>query len=140
MIIREIEDLATALEENDLSNVSAENLLRSSCSKHYYHLFHLVGEWLKRRFSSFIKSSGGSTHQTLRVCCELLSDHYNDKDFQKINLKLKALHDVRVHADYRLGDDFKTTNLMIMKSEKNRIFELITNIEVKYFSSQVKEA
>lgn len=140
MKIEEIESLAIALEELELDGTNKEAIQRTSCSKHYYHLFHVVTVFFQTKFTDIYKSSGGATHQAIRVCCELLADHFNDKDFKKLALKLKTLHDIRVSADYRLIDSFNANNLLVMKIEKNKAILLIESLHSKYSSGFSKQA
>lgn len=132
MILREIEKLAISLESIDIDGIDKQALIRTSCSKHYYFLFHAVSECFSIGFNDVYKASGGATHQAIRVCCELLSEKFNDKDFKKLGLKLKVLHDYRVSADYRITDTFTIQNLQLMKIEKDRALLLIDSLLKKY--------
>lgn len=140
MKIEEIENMAIALEEIEIDGTCKEAIQRTSCSKHYYHLFHVVTVFFQSKFEEFYKSSGGATHQAIRICCEFLAEHFNDKDFKKLALKLKTLHDIRVSADYRLVDNFNANNLLLMKTEKNRAILLIESLHSKYAASLSKQA
>lgn len=140
MKIEEIGNMAIALEEIEIDGTCKEVIQRTSCSKHYYHLFHVVTVFFQSKFEEFYKSSGGATHQAIRICCEFLAEHFNDKDFKKLALKLKTLHDIRVSADYRLVDNFNANNLLLMKTEKNRAILLIESLHSKYAASLSKQA
>lgn len=140
MKIEEIEFMAVALEGIEINGTCKEAIQRTSCSKHYYHLFHVVTVFFQTKFEEFYKSSGGATHQATRICCELLAEHFNDKDFKKLALKLKTLHDIRISADYRLGNNFNANNLLVMKTEKNRAILLIESLHSKYPTSLSKQA
>lgn len=140
MKIEEIESIAIALEDLEINGTCKEAIQRTSCSKHYYHLFHVVTVFFQAKFEEFYKSSGGATHKAIRVCCELLAEHFNDKDFKKLALKLKMLHDIRVSADYRLVDNFNANNLLVMKNEKNRAILLIESLHNKYSANLSKQA
>lgn len=141
MILREIEKLAVILESIDIDGIDKQSLIRTSCSKHYYFLFHSVSECFSNNFNDVFQSSGGATHKAIRVCCELLSEKFNDKDFKKLGLKLKVLHDFRVSADYRITDQFSNQNLQVMKIEKERAILLIDSLLIKYVqNANVKQA
>lgn len=140
MNIEEIESIAIALENLELVGTCKEALQRTSCSKHYYHLFHVVTVFFQTKFNDIYKSSGGATHKAVRVCCELLAEQFNDKDFKKLGLKLKILHDIRVSADYRLVDNFNANNLLVMKIEKNKAISLVESLHSKYSTILSKQA
>lgn len=140
MKISEIGDLAVIFETIQLDGVERESIDRLSCSKHYYHLFHIVSNWLKTKFRAIFDCSGGGTHQAIRTSCELLADKFNDRDFKKLAFKLKQLHDMRVHADYRLGEDLSRHAILMMKSEKQKAIELISELDKKHSSETLKQA
>lgn len=141
MILREIEKLALSLESIEIDGIDKQVLIRTSCSKHYYFLFHVISECFSVEFNDVYKASGGATHQAIRVCCELLSEKFNDKDFKKLGLKLKVLHDYRVSADYRITDNFTFQNLQLMKLEKDRAILLVKSLLKKYVDKDdVKQA
>ncbi|WP_180175859.1 hypothetical protein [Acinetobacter sp. YH12025] len=134
MEISQIGDIATILETHTIEGVDKECLDRLSCSKHYYHLFHVVCSWLDTKFKEIFDCAGGGTHQAVRVSCELLADKFEDRNFKKLALKLKQLHDLRVQADYRLADDFSKHAITVMKNEKARALNLIVELDQKYSS------
>lgn len=132
MILRDIENLAISLESIQIDGIDKQAIIRTSCSKHYYFLFHMISECFSAGFNDVYMASGGATHQAIRICCELLSEKFNDKDFKKLALKLKVLHDFRVAADYRMTDAFTFQNLQLMKLEKDRAILLIESWLNKY--------
>lgn len=135
MLPEDLGIFADYLDNHSISGVNTECLRRVSCGRHYYQIFHIMRTWLSNNFTSHLTSSGGATHKTLRVCCELLSESYSDPSFKKLALKLKMLHDLRVYADYNLEDDFSEGSLIAIQVEKVRTLKLINEIEVKYCGS-----
>lgn len=140
MKVSELGDLASALEFQDIEGVNKESMQRMCCSKHYYHLFHVVCVWLESKFKETFDCAGGGTHQAVRTSCELLADKFQDRNFKKLAMKLKQLHDVRVHADYRLSNEFSEYSIMLMKNEKQRALLLITDLDQKHSSINLKQA
>ena len=140
MIISQIGELARLLENHEINGIERECIQRTSSSKHYYHIFHVVSCWLNARFSSTLDCVGGATHQKIRLCCDLLAEQYKDKDFKKLAMKLKQLHDIRVWADYRLADVFSDFNLQIMSSEKERALALLEVLDQRYFETALRQA
>lgn len=140
MKISQLGELATFFENHEIEGVDKECFQRLSCSKHYYHLFHIVSCWLNAEFSSTLTCAGGATHQSIRTCCELLAEQHNDRNFKKLAMKLKHLHDIRVLADYRLADAFTDFNLQTMRAEKDRAINLIENLDSKYSNRALKQA
>lgn len=131
--INELEYLANHLEVCSVSNISKEGLMRASCSKYYYEIFHTTKNWLMARYPKFLASSGGATHKQLRVCFDLLYSDIEDDLFSKASLKLKVLHDIRKEADYDIGDDFKSGKIVTLKSERSRFLKVLNEIDKKYF-------
>lgn len=125
---------AVYLDSNEIGGINVECQKRIISGRHYYELYHLVSEWLKQNFESMFNRASGSTHQRLRVCCDLLKDEYKDRDFLKLGLKLKLLHDLRVHADYRLKESFGENELITLRSEKRRLLILLDLLDKRYFS------
>lgn len=128
MDVSTLGDLADLLEKNTLSGADAESLDRLVCARHYYHIFHVVSDWLSKDFNDIYICAGGGTHQAVRTACDLLASEYNDKDFKMLALKLKQLHDLRVHADYRIKEDFSKNKVVLMKAEKTRAINLIEKL------------
>ena len=140
MEISQISELAEFFETFELDGIEKESIERLSCSKHYYHLFHVACEWLEERFNDIYICAGGGTHQAVRVSCELLAEKFQDRNFKKLALKLKQLHDIRVQADYRLADDFSKHTITMMKNEKERALILIAELDQKHSSEDLKQA
>lgn len=114
------------------SNIDPECIFRICAGRHYYEVFHVVKEWLKTYYPDQYCAAGGATHQALRVCCNLLQDSENEDNFEKLELKLKALHDLRVNADYHLDRVFSSGKLITMKVEKERIYKLLDLLFAKH--------
>ncbi|MGN5766280.1 hypothetical protein ACNQO6_18215 [Acinetobacter calcoaceticus] len=134
--IKELGDLALHLESCAVSNVSKECLLRMSCGRYYYEVFHTVKAWLTKFYPTYLKDSGGATHEQLRVCFDLLHEDKDDDLFNIASMKLKAVHDIRTQADYHPQKEFRSGNVFFIKTERERLNKVLENIEVKYFSSK----
>ena len=118
--------------ETSNNNIDPECIFRVCAGRHYYEVFHVVKEWLKTNYPDHYKDAGGATHQTLRTCCYLLQDTENEDFFEKLELKLKALHDLRVNADYHLDREFSNGKLITMKVEKERTYKLLDLLFAKH--------
>lgn len=140
MEISQIGEIASIFETHTIDGIDKECLDRLSCSKHYYHLFHVVCVWLDTKFREVFNCAGGGTHQAVRTSCELLAEKFQDRNFKKLALKLKQLHDIRVQADYRLADDFSKHTITMMKNEKERALILIAELDQKHSSEDLKQA
>ncbi|MGY5392018.1 hypothetical protein [Acinetobacter sp. NigerLNRRAM0016] len=140
MNISQLGEIATYLENSELDGITKECIDRLCCSRHYYHLFHIVCAWLHMKFNEMSECAGGGTHQALRTTCELLAEKFDDKDFKKLAMKLKQLHDIRVHADYRIEDSFSKHAVLLMTTEKHRVIELIEKLDNIHAKQTLKEA
>lgn len=140
MDISQLDEVARYLENHEVDGLDKECIVRLSCSKHYYHLFHLICSWLCEKFKDTYECAGGKTHQSIRVACELLAEKLQDKDFKKLAMKLKQLHDLRVHADYRLDRVFSKNSIYLMTIEKQKIIELIEKLNKTYLQAELMKA
>lgn len=138
MEINELNELASQLPSLSLNGVSQECLIRTSASKHYYEIFHVVKSWLNLNFPTYLINCGGGTHQQLRTCFDLLYDDLKDQNFKMIGLKLKVLHNIRTSADYYIDNYFGNGNLQTILSEKNRVIHILKILEEKYLSTKAK--
>ncbi|WP_180095506.1 MULTISPECIES: hypothetical protein [unclassified Acinetobacter] len=123
--------IADFLEKNKDDTISDEFVLRVCAGRHYYELFHIVKEWLSNNYPSQYNAAGGATHAALQNCCHILQDSENEDLFEKLELKLHALHELRVNADYHLGRDFSNGKLVTMKIEKERLYLLLDSLFAK---------
>ncbi|WP_180084894.1 hypothetical protein [Acinetobacter sp. YH12145] len=104
---------------------------RTSSGRHYYFIYHTVKDWLTKNHPEVIKNMGGSSHEKLQFCMEQLCIDCADKKFGMLALKLKTLHRIRVHADYYLDDEFLEGQITMIKKEKERVCELLRELETK---------
>ncbi|MFV5592775.1 hypothetical protein [Acinetobacter junii] len=134
--VQELGVLAHHLESCSFVDVTKECLLRMSCGRYYYEVFHIVKTWLLRCYPQYLQDSGGATHEQLRVCFDLLHTDKDDDLFNKVSMKLKVLHNIRTKADYHPTQEFRIGNLTTIKIEKERLKTLLIEIEGKYFSAK----
>ena len=132
MNFKQLKILSEHLENTFIINLDDECITRSSASHLYYYLFHFVREIFEKNFSYEYEASGGGTHQALQVCCSILSEKLSSKDFSKLEMKLRMLHQLRVKADYKLDAPFSKGDLLTMKLEQDKaeklLIELIKNV------------
>lgn len=102
---------------------------RTSSGRYYYFIYHTVKDWLTKNYPEVIDNMGGSSHEKLQFCMEKLLVDHSDKKFGMLALKLKAMHRIRVHADYYLDDEFSEGQTMMLKKEKERVCELLQELE-----------
>jgi uncharacterized protein (UPF0332 family) len=114
-------------------DIALEAIHRSCSGRYYYELFHAVKSFLSEKYPDEFKSSGGGTHEALRTCCILVSDKLNDDGFEKLELKLKTIHNIRIRADYFLDRKFTKGDLITAKVESQRAIELLEALYIKYF-------
>lgn len=131
MSAKEFGLIADFLEKNKDNTINNEFVLRLCAGRHYYELFHIVKDWLSTHYLSQYKDAGGATHEALRNCCYILQDSENEDLFEKLELKLHALHNLRVNADYHLDRDFSNGKLITMKVEKERLYSLLDSLFAK---------
>ena len=100
--------------------------------RHRYEFNNNYREIFEKNFSYEYEASGGGTHQALQVCCSILSEKLSSKDFSKLEMKLRMLHQLRVKADYKLDAPFSKGDLLTMKLEQDKaeklLIELIKNV------------
>lgn len=125
--------VADFLLSTNQSNIDIEAIHRSCSGRYYYELFHAVKSFLSEKYPDEFKSSGGGTHEALRNCCILVSDKLNDDGFEKLELKLKTIHSIRVRADYFLDRKFTNGDLITAKVESERALALVEALYIKYF-------
>lgn len=132
MSAKEFGAIADFLENNrEDQSLNCEFVLRACAGRHYYEVFHIVKEWLLAYYPQQYADAGGATHQALRTCCYILQNSENEDMFEKLELKLQALHDLRVNADYHLHRDFSNGKLITMKIEKERTYKLLDSLFAK---------
>ncbi|MFZ3192118.1 MAG: hypothetical protein WA154_02790 [Moraxellaceae bacterium] len=130
MLAENFSNLAKSLENNKQSLAVCDDALRRTCiGRYYYHVFHIVKEWLSVQYHEVWLKFMGKTHEQLRLCCEALSLDLGNRDFEKLGLKLKMLHDLRVRADYKLNDKVSEGDLTTVKIEKDRVLELVYKLK-----------
>ncbi|MCL6243264.1 hypothetical protein M5F04_01565 [Acinetobacter sp. ANC 7200] len=130
--------IADFLESSKNETLNQEFLYRVCAGRHYYEVFHIVKDWLVNCYPQQYADAGGATHQALRTCCYILQKSENEDMFEKLELKLHALHDLRVNADYHLDRKFSSGKLTTMKVEKERIYKLLDSLFA--LQIQVKQA
>lgn len=123
-----INDMADYLYESTYSN--QECLKRTYSGRYYYFIYHKVKEWLETHYPEIFKNMGGSSHEKLRFCMEHLAIEKKNKNFHMLALKLGVLHQIRVHADYHLDNEFTVSQVMILKKEKDRVCQLLEELVV----------
>lgn len=123
-----ISDMADYLYESTYSN--QECLKRTYSGRYYYFIYHKVKEWLETHYPEIFKNMGGSSHEKLRFCMEHLAIEKKNKNFNMLALKLGVLHQIRVHADYHLDNEFTDSQVMILKKEKDRVCQLLEELSV----------
>lgn len=123
-----INDMADYLCESTYSN--QECLKRTYSGRYYYFIYHKVKEWLETHYPEIFKNMGGSSHEKLRFCMEHLAIEKKNKNFHMLALKLGVLHQIRVHADYHLDNEFTVSQVMILKKEKDRVCQLLEELVV----------
>lgn len=118
-------------------DIDVEAIYRSSTGRYYYDLFHAAKTLLSENYPDEYKVSGGGTHESLRTCCALISDKLNDEGFEKLELKLKNLHHLRVKADYFLERKFTQGDLTTVRVESERALLLIECLLQKYSPEKI---
>lgn len=114
-------------------DIDIEAIHRSCSGRYYYELFHAVKTLLSEKYPEEFNSAGGGTHEALRTCCILVADKLNDNEFEKLELKLKTIHGIRVKADYFLDRKFTQGDLVTARVESERAILLIETLLRKYF-------
>lgn len=121
------ETIADHIIENNY--IDDECVRRTSSGRYYYFIYHTVRGWLKQNYPDLLNGMGGSSHEKLRFCMEQLCINTNNHKFGMLALKLNQLHRIRVHADYSLDNEFTSSQVTILKSEKKRVCELLKELE-----------
>ncbi|ENU80137.1 hypothetical protein F975_01890 [Acinetobacter sp. ANC 3789] len=114
-------------------DIDIEAIYRSCSGRYYYELFHAVKSLLSEKYPKEFNSAGGGTHEALRTCCTLVADKLNDSEFEKLELKLRTIHNIRVKADYFLDRKFTKGDLVTAQVESERAILLIEALLGKYF-------
>ena len=113
--------------------LGCNNALRRTCiGRYYYQTFHIVQNWLITNHNSVLENMSGTTHARLRSCCEQLSEKLNNQDFEKLAMKLKALHDLRTRSDYQLDQELREGDLTTVTIEKDRAIALVNKLISQY--------
>ena len=139
MAAKEFGLIADFLERNKDNTINDEFVLRVCAGRHYDELFHIVKDWLGNHYLSQYNAAGGATHAALQNCCHILQVTENEDLFEKLELKLRALHDLRVNADYHLDRDFSNGKLVTMKVEKERLYLLLDSLFAKLIQQKKKK-
>ncbi|HHP4690459.1 hypothetical protein [Acinetobacter baumannii] len=121
-------EIALALENNPPTSIQHEYVLRTCAGRHYYEIYHVVLAWLESNYSKFLSAIRGRSHEKLTYTCELIAEEIGDKRFDQIALKFDTLKGIRVKADYHLHKNLTNGDLITMKIEKGRLFELISDV------------